>query len=87
MAARCQTGSGASLSPLMAPRAPGTSLTYGPKAPWAGTVSHDPLLYDKSTLGCGLVPSRWTAAQQHKSLTTHWSRQGKPETLGVGAIP
>ena len=68
MAALFPTGSGVSLSPLRSPRAPGTSLTDGHKAPLAWTVSHDPLLDEKYTLGCGLVPSRCTAAQQHKGL-------------------
>src|SRR5437764_15054024 len=39
-----QTGPGQSLSPLRAPRAPGTSLTNGHKAPLAWTASHDLLL-------------------------------------------
>jgi hypothetical protein len=62
MKALFQTGSGASLSPLLSPRAPGTSLTYGHTAPLAWTVSHDPLLCEKYTLSWDLVPSRCTAA-------------------------
>src|SRR6516165_6154689 len=63
-----QTGPGHSLSPLMAPQAPGTSLTYGHKAPLAWTASHDPLLLEEYSANGDLVPSRWTAAQQCKGL-------------------
>ena len=44
IAALFQTGPGHRLSPLMAPRTPGTSLTNGHKAPLVWTASHDPLL-------------------------------------------
>src|SRR5262245_2203853 len=68
LAARFQTGPGQSLSPRLAPRAPGTSLPHGHKAPLARTASHDPLRPEEYSADSGLVPSRWTAAQQCKSL-------------------
>src|SRR5215510_1698991 len=69
-----QTGSGHSLSPLMAPQAPGTSLTNGHKAPLVWTASHDPLRPKEYSADRGLVPSRWTAAQQCKGLTKTYGR-------------
>ncbi len=55
----------------------------------AGTVTttHGRFTRIARNVWAGLVPSTCEAAQPPRPLTTHWSRQGKPETLGLGENP